>query len=453
MTVRLPNDQDLWPSIVKILESVVHADAAYRSADLVKNTLQSIYSSFTGKDSSQKFADIPLMFGSLPEDVVRQFIKVTFPSLCADVAAWGVSPSWSDSLPFLAEGGASIARFSAVEAYLLLAQCFLCIPLVRGDGSFLVSETTCHLFFTNRPRICSKLSCLVNYFNVMVAAKSSKLFPAVSTEALLGRSIELERLVAPKLRGAEWWCSQTDIGLCGVEVREKFERIETAHDALQADFANKHIGGGVLRRGCVQEEIRFMISPECLLAVMLTDPLAENEAVVIRNTVQFCDYSGYSQSFKCRGLSREMLSLLDGRASHTLASDTVVCIDAIPFGLETHMQFHVPLIVRELEKCRVGLSGGDHASFATGNWGCGAFGGDTQLKAVVQWLACSVSRRQLIFFPFDDSNTENFPDLVLAAAGMSVGQVFALIVEGSDSQLSSKGTINYLLERIRNIDR
>lgn len=30
---------------------------------------------------------------------------------------------------------------------------------------------------------------------------------------------------------------------------------------LQADFANKVIGGGVLGRGAVQEEIRFLICP------------------------------------------------------------------------------------------------------------------------------------------------------------------------------------------------
>lgn len=26
---------------------------------------------------------------------------------------------------------------------------------------------------------------------------------------------------------------------------------------------------------------------------------------------------------------------------------------------------------------------------ATGNWGCGAFGGDLQLKSIIQWLAAS----------------------------------------------------------------
>jgi hypothetical protein len=40
--------------------------------------------------------------------------------------------------------------------------------------------------------------------------------------------------------------------------------IETQDGKLQADFANRSIGGGVLHHGCVQEEIRFVISPELL---------------------------------------------------------------------------------------------------------------------------------------------------------------------------------------------
>ncbi|KAL3351371.1 hypothetical protein AABB24_019788 [Solanum stoloniferum] len=31
----------------------------------------------------------------------------------------------------------------------------------------------------------------------------------------------------------------------------------------------------------------------------------------------------------------------------------------------------------------------------TGNWGCGAFGGDPQLKAMLQWIAAS----QVVHFP------------------------------------------------------
>ena len=31
----------------------------------------------------------------------------------------------------------------------------------------------------------------------------------------------------------------------------------------------------------------------------------------------------------------------------------------------------------------------DHIGIATGNWGCGAFGGDPELKAIIQWIAAS----------------------------------------------------------------
>lgn len=35
----------------------------------------------------------------------------------------------------------------------------------------------------------------------------------------------------------------------------------------------------------------------------------------------------------------------------------------------------------EIDEDRVGIS--------TGNWGCGAFGGDPEIKSMIQWLAAS----------------------------------------------------------------
>ncbi|RHY33837.1 hypothetical protein DYB32_008750, partial [Aphanomyces invadans] len=49
--------------------------------------------------------------------------------------------------------------------------------------------------------------------------------------------------------------------------------IENHAGALQVDFANKYAGGGVLGHGCVQEEIRFVINPECIVACVLTEVL------------------------------------------------------------------------------------------------------------------------------------------------------------------------------------
>lgn len=44
---------------------------------------------------------------------------------------------------------------------------------------------------------------------------------------------------------------------------------------------------------------------------------------------------------------------------------------------------------------------------ATGNWGCGAFKGDPQLKAMIQWAAVSAAGRpQMMYFPFNDKRVK-----------------------------------------------
>lgn len=44
---------------------------------------------------------------------------------------------------------------------------------------------------------------------------------------------------------------------------------------------------------------------------------------------------------------------------------------------------------------------------ATGNWGCGAFKGDPQLKSLLQWMAVSASGRpEMKYFPFNEKRME-----------------------------------------------
>ena len=50
---------------------------------------------------------------------------------------------------------------------------------------------------------------------------------------------------------------------------------------FQVDFANKKVGGGVLRGGCVQEEIKFVIFPELLISKLIMDHMDDNEAIII----------------------------------------------------------------------------------------------------------------------------------------------------------------------------
>lgn len=74
--------------------------------------------------------------------------------------------------------------------------------------------------------------------------------------------------------------------------------IEDCKGALQVDFANKYIGGGVLNHGCVQEEIRFVICPELLVSLLFSERMGSNEAILIRGAERFSSYTGYASSFE-----------------------------------------------------------------------------------------------------------------------------------------------------------
>jgi poly(ADP-ribose) glycohydrolase len=283
---------------------------------------------------------------------------------------------------------------------------------------------------------------------LIVASQSGAIGASIASQILgNNRRIEIERLVSDKTHGAEWWMASTAL-LREIDYKPSFQRIESANDAVQADFANKHLGGGVLRRGCVQEEIRLIISPECLLSVFLCEKMASNEAVLIKNTLMFSDYTGYSSSFTCTGFSKPLVSLFEGNSSELLLDD-IVAIDAIPFGPDKNDQYSLLPIVRELEKCRAGLGYAEKKPFATGNWGCGVFGGDSELKAVIQWLAATVSDKSMIYFPFDDRRTARLPELVQVctrSTNVHVGTLFSALVKGLiDSKIKEGTTIDFLI--------
>lgn len=58
------------------------------------------------------------------------------------------------------------------------------------------------------------------------------------------------------------------------------------------DFAAKFVGGGVLGRGLVQEEIRFLQCPELIVARLFTEKLADNECLKITGRSQVQEASG-----------------------------------------------------------------------------------------------------------------------------------------------------------------
>eukprot|EP00918_Siedleckia_nematoides_P053622 GHVU01117130.1.p1 GENE.GHVU01117130.1~~GHVU01117130.1.p1 ORF type:complete len:596 (+),score=46.82 GHVU01117130.1:249-1790(+) len=70
-----------------------------------------------------------------------------------------------------------------------------------------------------------------------------------------------------------------------------------------------------------------------------------------------------------------------------------------------------------------------------GNWGCGAFRGDPQLKAIIQWLACSVARRDIVYLTFKEQRLCGFEELVshVDRLRVTVGVVWDSLLKVLDS--------------------
>lgn len=80
-----------------------------------------------------------------------------------------------------------------------------------------------------------------------------------------------------------------------------YRNIEEYKGQLMVDFANKHLGGGVLKNGCVQEEIMFVTHPELLLCCLLYENFGDSECALVHGCYQYSKYEGYSGSFKFKG--------------------------------------------------------------------------------------------------------------------------------------------------------
>ena len=147
---------------------------------------------------------------------------------------------------------------------------------------------------------------------------------------------------------------------------------------LEVDFANKMIEGGILGSRAVQEEIRMAIAPEMIVARLFTAPLEDNEVLFIKGAKRFSITSGYSISLKFEKHYIDM------------KMREVVAMDAREYRDKSH-QFERKEFERELNKafCDFYSKSGDKTKIATGHWGCGAFGGNNELMAILQLLAAS----------------------------------------------------------------
>lgn len=246
--------------------------------------------------------------------------------------------------------------------------------------------------------------------------------------------------------------------LCAVVVDDATRIEDVGGGALHADFANRHLGGGVLAGGCVQEEIRFgLASPELLAGLLVArDAMADHEALVLCGTELVSRYAGYGARVAWAAPYRDATP----RAPDGSLASAVVAVDAL---MAPDAQFARACVDRDLAKAYAGFSfpyARDHPlaglaarDVATGKWGCGVFGGDPEMKFLEQWLAVSAGARgrRLVFCTFGDRTglPAHVRAIVAACRGMTVAQLYARVVAYADARTRAARDHQRRLERCR----
>ncbi|XP_066341596.1 probable poly(ADP-ribose) glycohydrolase 2 [Miscanthus floridulus] len=53
------------------------------------------------------------------------------------------------------------------------------------------------------------------------------------------------------------------------------------------------------------------------------------------------------------------------------------------------------------------INSNEYIGVSTGNWGCGAFGGNPEIKSMIQWIAASQALRPFVnYYTFEDASLE-----------------------------------------------
>eukprot|EP00388_Colpodella_angusta_P006286 GDKJ01018730.1.p1 GENE.GDKJ01018730.1~~GDKJ01018730.1.p1 ORF type:complete len:536 (+),score=93.58 GDKJ01018730.1:223-1608(+) len=342
-----------------------------------------------------------------------------------------------------------------------------------------------------------KIKCLVEYFNQIsdycdvLTDISSSSTEQSNAEEQLTRVVSF--MLCPYYNSnqkqtflrlnAESWMSQSDKKMASFTFKPIYDSTNAKDasliysDHLEADFANKHIGGGVLRTGLVQEEIRFITAPELLVSRLVCPTLKDVESCLMVGAKTICNHSGYGGSFCFEGKADADLSdkgfhfVKNATYSYKKVikdeSEKVKRLNVYVLGIDAEhyppkgaarVQFQPERIIRELNKIYYSLVNIDpkaiglkQRKFATGNWGCGAFNGDFELKAMIQWIAASAAGWEVDYYPWNKNASMDVQEMTnkirqnhLNVADLSSALFDAAFLESLESTGSEKSTFNIM---------
>ncbi|XP_071086187.1 serine-rich adhesin for platelets-like [Haliotis cracherodii] len=238
--------------------------------------------------------------------------------------------------------GSSILSKRCVAA--ILACSFLCLFPERERSRWtklnVINFTN---FFKQLPMSSqnAKMRCILNYFERVTE-------PGI---ALTGNVTYARQVIDTEMLLTTEDVTSSDAELCSMFIHTDGFIEDLGSEAIEVDFANRSIGGGVLGRGRVQEEIRFCTCPELIASMLFMENMEDNEAILISGFEQFSQHSGYASGLEYVGDYRDDTEIDEwGNVKRTLCA-----IDATPFKHDKFRQYTESCVMRELNKAVVGF--------------------------------------------------------------------------------------------------
>ncbi|CAH0558994.1 unnamed protein product [Brassicogethes aeneus] len=377
-----------------------------------------------------RFSALHNYFDEIPESEAHDFFTNCLPNIIK--LALRLPDILPGNLPLLKRGHCKSLSLSQLQVSSLLANAFICTFPWRKDMMHYPGVNFSVLFSAESSYFSEKLKCIIYYFKRVTNKNPTGV-------------ITFERKHISRTNMPRWDNLENNLGNTKIHVNSSGTIEDDGLGFLQVDFANKYIGGGVLGYGCVQEEIRFLICPELIVSRLFIEQIGDSEAVIITGAERFSNYTGYADSFKWSGHHQDLTPHDDyGRLKTTIS-----VIDATHFSRPKD-QYYPSAILREVNKAYVGFSSRERdnlAPVATGNWGCGAFRGDPNLKSLIQLMASCAAGRDLIYYSFGNINLkDDFYNMYLFLANnrISIKLLWNFLKSFSSSSVSHENLYSYI---------
>lgn len=411
-TIKLPHeDKFKWQEISTILNEFI--DGKMQTFDQFEYNMSILYS-MGSRYPMGRMTNFRYFVVENDKNLKINFFGEILPFMAG--LALNLPKLFPNELKILIQNKDDNLEFTKIQIGCLIAHMFF--GTISGRNSHKMHEIISFqqiLCFPDEANI-QKLYCLFNYFKNVMS------WDLPHTNLM----IQYSRKVSKKVnRVSDWLVSREVLQPFKIENKGGIEA-KDIKNAIQVNFANKFIGGGALTTGAVQEEIRYFVSPECLPSIMLFECFEDNEVGYLFGTEKINAYKGYGSGFTYVG---DFPTVSKNNENGDMVDDSILALDAIQFKYSND-QYLEENILRELNKAYLGFkTDPQKKTIMTGKWGCGVFKGDPQLKFLLQWIACSQCKKEMVFFSVGDENLEK-ADLMLSLVDrMEVGALIEKILK------------------------